>query len=123
MHDQSEDSYLLSPYRISLNFGIEIALNLRAITKLPSGKESTKDYLLRIVNQGSYVIVAKLLDRLDNLRDLHGCTEEKRIKQIEETKQFHIPILISALKKQDDIWQRYANILEEKINDAIKVYD
>ena len=33
LHDLSEDTYLLSPYRIALNFGEDVALDVRALTK------------------------------------------------------------------------------------------
>ena len=119
LHDHSEDSYLLSLYRIALNFGKETALDVRALTKLPKGKETTELYLMRIIYQGPYCIVTKLLDRLDNLRDVDGCDDDKKRKQVKETKDYHLPMLIPALKKHSGIWILYADLLEEKIFNAI----
>jgi (p)ppGpp synthase/HD superfamily hydrolase len=119
LHDQSEDSYLLSSWRISLNFGKNTALDIRAVTKLPKGKETTEQYLQRIIDRGARSITAKLLDRLDNLRDLGGCTEDKRKKQIEETVKYHIPILIPALEKFGGIWKKYAQQLKIKLEEAM----
>ncbi|MGB4076345.1 MAG: hypothetical protein WBK28_01405, partial [Minisyncoccia bacterium] len=49
LHDLSEDCYLLSGYRLLRNFGEEIALDVRALTKLPKGKETTTAYLERVI--------------------------------------------------------------------------
>lgn len=122
LHDLQEDAYLLSPYRISLNFGAEIALDVRALTKLPKGKETTEEYLGRIIGRGLRAIVAKLCDRLHNLRTLHDRSEESRIHQIEETRQYHIPLLLPALREHGEMLTMYANALERKITEAIAQY-
>ena len=119
LHDLSEDTYLLSPYRISLNFGVDIALDVRALTKLPKGKETTAEYLGRIIAQGPWAILAKLCDRLHNLRTLKECTEEKRTEQIAETLEYHLPLLLPALHKHGGPWTEYAGALEQKIHEAI----
>jgi (p)ppGpp synthase/HD superfamily hydrolase len=120
LHDLSEDTYLLSPYRIALNFGQDIALDVRALTKLPKGKETTECYLSRVIAQGPWAIAAKLTDRLHNLRTLSTCAKEKQGKQIEETHQYHIPMLIPALHAHNEIWGRYANLLDLEIEKAIR---
>jgi guanosine-3',5'-bis(diphosphate) 3'-pyrophosphohydrolase len=122
LHDLSEDAYLLSPYRISLNFGEDRALDVWAMTKLPEGKETTLEYLGRIVARGICCILAKLFDRLHNLRTLHGKTTEKRKETIVETLEFHIPILIGALQKYGGPWNTIADQIEQKIHEAIAQY-
>ncbi len=117
LHDVSEDTYLLSPYRISLNFGEDRALDIRALTKLPKGKESTEDYLARVCARGPRAIFAKLCDRLHNLRDLDACTVEKRVAQIKETERYHLPLLIPRLHNTD--WHDQAELMERKIIGAI----
>ncbi len=119
LHDISEDAYLLSPYRISLNFGEEVALDVRALTKLPKGKETTEEYLGRVIARGQWTIVAKLCDRLHNLRTLTECTEEKRREQIEETHRYHLPLLVPALSECGGVWADYAQLLGRKIREAI----
>ncbi|MFZ1075311.1 MAG: HD domain-containing protein [Minisyncoccia bacterium] len=119
LHDIEENADLMSPYRIALNFGKEIALYVVALTKLPRGKETTEKYLGRIVAAGPIAILAKLCDRLHNLRTLYGCTEQKRSDQLEETMAFHLPILIPALREHGEPWRSYANIIEEKIHEAM----
>jgi len=122
LHDLSEDSYLLSPYRISLNLGVEVALDVRALTKLPRGKETVEEYLLRVIARGAWAILVKLCDRLHNLRTLGGRTREKREQQIEETQQYHLPMLIPALRACGESWAAYAGILESKMREAISQY-
>lgn len=121
LHDLSEDTYLLSPYRIARNFGEDIARDVRALTKLPKGKETTEEYLGRVIAQGRWAIAAKLTDRLHNLRTLATCTKEKQEKQLEETRQFHIPMLIPALREHKKEWAEYANLLEREIEKAIEL--
>lgn len=122
LHDISEDEYLLSPYRISLNFGVENALDLGAVTKLPEGKETTEEYLARVIARGARAILAKLCDRLHNLRNLRRCTKQKRVRQIRETQRYHLRLLIPALRKWGEPWSEYADMLERKMHDAILQY-
>lgn len=120
LHDMSEDAYLLSGYRISLNFGENVALDVRALTKLPKGKESTEEYLARIIARGARAILTKLVDRLHNLRTLDGCTVEKRARQIAETRNFHLKLLIPALVACGDPWATYAPLLQLKMEEAME---
>ena len=119
LHDISEDAYLLTPYRIRLNLGVDIALDLQALTKLPKGKESTADYLMRICLQGPWAITAKLCDRLHNLRNLATCTIEKQRAQFAETHEYHLAILIPALRQYGGQWISYADALEAKMSEAL----
>lgn len=125
LHDISEDAYLISSYRIKHNFGQGVALDVRALTKLQKGKETTEEYLARIIDQGPYAILAKLLDRLHNLRQLSSCTKAKREKQIAETREFHLPLLVPALKAHGNVkqWAAYAARLEELILESIEAYE
>lgn len=122
LHDLKEDSYILSLFRVKLNFGEEIAADVRALTKLAKGKETTEEYLARIIAQGPWAILAKLCDRLHNLRTLGSCPEEMRKEQIEETERYHLPLLIPALAGHGEPWSRYAAVLDEKIREVIEAY-
>lgn len=122
LHDLAEDTYLLSPYRISLNFGKEIALDVRALTKLPDRKETTEKYMERVISRGPWAIAAKLFDRLHNLRTMNPLNGEERTHQIVETGQFHLPYLIPALRAHKKQWEKHANALECKIAEAIEKY-
>lgn len=123
LHDVSEDAYLLSPYRITLNFDRDTALDVRALTKLPKTKgrpkETTGEYLARVIKQGPWAIMAKLCDRLHNVRSLGGCTPEKRRAQIAETKQYHLPLLVPALRAHGNPWAEYTDQIAGKLTDAL----
>ncbi len=119
LHDVPEDSHLMTPYRLQLNFGVEIALDVLAVTKLPDGKESTEDYLARVKVRGPRTIFVKLIDRLHNLRTLGGRTREKQLEQIVETRQYHLRLLVPALRAHGGCWAEYADSIEAKINEAI----
>jgi hypothetical protein len=53
---------------------------------------------------------------------MSACSEEKRATQIEETRRYHIPLLITALKDAGGTWAEYAVLMEEKIEEAIASY-
>lgn len=122
LHDIPEDSFIMSWYRINLNFGEDMALDVRAVTKLLKTKESPEEYLARIIDRGPHAILGKLCDRLHNLRTLGACASEKRQLQIAQTQACHLPMLIPALRKCGDQWIRFAVALEPKIDEAIQAY-
>lgn len=123
LHDLSENTYLLSPYRIGINFGIEIALDVGALTKLPPGKETTEEYLRRIVDRGPWAILAKVCDRLHNLRTINVCAAEKRERQYAETHKYHKPVLLSALRNHGGRWETHAEYLEAELEKALESAD
>lgn len=122
LHDMPEDSYLLSFYRFGMNFGAELSLDGRALTKLPKGKETTEEYLARVIARGPKVILAKLCDRLHNNRSMHNCNPEKQEKQIRETHEYHLKLLVPALRGHGGIWSISAGFLENRILSALAQY-
>ena len=123
LHDLSEDTYLLSPYRIRMNFGENTALDVDALTKLSSGEETINEYLFRVIEQGPWSILSKLCDNLHNTRTLDGCTQEKQVRQIKKTKKYHVRLLIPALRRCGKSWASCADVLEKKFADAIEIYE
>lgn len=121
LHDLSEDTYLLSPHRISLNFGEERALDVGALTKLRKnkdgvGRETTPEYLKRVIARGPRAIIAKLLDRLHNLRTLQSMSPAKQTETLAETRTYHLPMLIDAFKSYNS---PMAEMLQELYEEAI----
>ncbi len=123
LHDMPEDSYLLSFFRFGMNFGAELSLDGRALTKLPKGKETTEEYLARVIERGPRAILVKLCDRLHNNRNMLGCSAEKREKQIKETREYHLKLLVPALRLYGEQWNTYANGVNVMITEALAKYD
>ena len=119
LHDISEDAYLLSPYRIRVNFGSDIALDVQALTKLPKGKETTPEYLDRVIAQGPWATASKLFDRNHNIRTLGTCTPEKQSEQVAETRRYHLPLLVPVLRTYGELWATLANGIERDITETI----
>lgn len=120
LHDTGEDSFLLSLPRMQLNFGKERALDNFALTKLGKGKETVTEYLQRVIERGPRTIVSKLCDRLDNVRDISNCSKEVIIKLIEETEQYHVPLLINALRGYGGDWDKMASLINTKLTVALE---
>ncbi len=117
LHDELEDNFLMSPYRLGLNFGTKSALDVQAVTKRKN--ETVEEYLDRIICRGRFAILAKLCDRLHNIRTLGGCTEEKRMRCLAETQRYHLPLLIPALRDYGGSWADYADSMDRKIKEAM----
>lgn len=118
LHDVLEDTHILSPYRIELNFGKEVVVGLKLLTKKPK-----EGYLKRLSTYGdNKVIMVKLCDRLHNLRTLKHCSKEKQREQIEETRRHMLPLakfLVGRLSKRDK-WR--GEYLENKIQEVCEKY-
>jgi GTP pyrophosphokinase len=85
-HDLQEDSFLADSEDLEINFGTDVARDIRVLSKIPK-----EGYLERLRLFGSSTAwIAKLCDRLHNLRTLSGCTPEKQVKQIKETKDHYL---------------------------------
>ncbi len=120
LHDIREDSFLLSLYRIGLNFGEERALDVFALTKLPKGSETVVGYLERVIERGPRTIIAKLCDRLHNTQDIKNCGVQEILKLIDETENYHLPLLLGALERQGEEWKEIADLLKEKLSHALR---
>lgn len=95
LHDILEDAWIISEQRLAKNFGRDVALWLRLLTKKPK-----EGYLERLREHGSWeVLLVKLCDRLHNLRSLGQCDEAKQRKQIVETRAHHIPLAELLIKR------------------------
>lgn len=119
LHDVLEDSHILSPYRIELNFGKEVVVGLKLLTKKPK-----TGYLRRLKLYGdTKMITVKLCDRLHNLRTLGSCARPKQRRQIKETKKYYLPLCDLLIEKlpQRDRWR--GEYLKNQIEKICVRYD
>lgn len=123
LHDVPENQkslFLVFLFTIGISFGLEMFLDTQSITK--RRMETVEEYLERIIARGPELVLVKLLDRLHNLRTLDACPPKKRKKQIRETRRFHLPILIRALRSFGGTWAVHADRVEVKILEAMARY-
>ncbi len=121
LHDIPEETFVQILYWIFLLFGLDIALDVQAITK--NKGESVREYLCRIIARGPWLILAKLCDRLHNLCTLSALLPARRLKYLNETREHHLPLLIPALRAYGEPWAEYAQKMECKINEAMAQYE
>ncbi|MGO9973556.1 MAG: HD domain-containing protein [Solirubrobacteraceae bacterium] len=90
LHDSREDSYLMSPARIELNFGTCVRRCIEDLTKRDG--EQHDEYLDRLLQTDVdwRTLVVKLADRLHNLRTLGGVTPTKRRRKLAETETLYL---------------------------------
>ena len=89
LHDIEEDSYILTWDRIQKDFGDRALGFIKLLTKQLGQK--LEDYLLALQQADEAAQLLKLADRLDNVRDMKGCTEEKRKRYLLETTRYFLP--------------------------------
>lgn len=84
------------------NFGIDIAKNVKILTKKPDVDYHTdikekEEYLIEILKHEKPLLV-KLSDRTLNFTQLQNCSVSHLKKQLEETRDFYVPIVKKGRK-------------------------
>lgn len=103
LHDIQEDTWLLSWWRVQMNFGKSVTLGLKLLTKEPE-----RGYLKRLKAHGTWrELTVKISDRLNNMRTVSGCTKEKQRRQAAETEKefFLLCDLLSKKLPKKDRWR------------------
>ncbi len=120
LHDIPEDSWILSEHRMRVNFGREVALWVKYLTKNPE-----EGYYERLtdVHTPWQVILVKLCDRLDNLRTLSGCRPEKQRRKISETQKYFPALADALISRCPRKYKRHAKYLKEKIEEICNNYE
>ena len=91
LHDIIEDSFIMRVKRLELNFGYDVAMDVKYMSK--EKELSDDDYWQRFTTVNSWrAVTCKLADRLHNLRTLSDVTPEKRKRKIQETKDKVLPL-------------------------------
>jgi len=114
MHDLKEDSWILSWWRIQVNFGKSVTLGLKLLTKEPK-----KGYLKRLRTHGTWrELMVKICDRLNNMRTLKECPPKKIARQLTETQREFFPLcdLLAEKLPKKNRWR--AEYLKKKLGEA-----
>lgn len=93
LHDTKEDTFLLTHRCFIINFGVNVAHDVDALTKRPEEKGHVEKYLARVEVRGFRTVITKLADRLHNLRTLNHCKPEKQQRIIAETREHFFPLI------------------------------
>jgi (p)ppGpp synthase/HD superfamily hydrolase len=119
LHDIPEDTFLLSFYRIRVNFGVVTATRVRAMTKMNKESETFEENIDRIIAVDVEAVLGKLLDRLHNLRTLCNCSVEKQKRKIKESKEIVLPRLLAKLRSYGGQYVMYADHIEREAKKAM----
>lgn len=98
LHDLMEDSFILAWEDLEFIFGSRVCTIVKLVTKeqgLPK-----EQYFPRLLNGLPEAWVVKLADRLHNLTTLAGCSREKQIKQVKETRDKILPLCHKLAQEQ-----------------------
>lgn len=119
LHDVKEDAYVFTWDNIQRNFGSDVTIDLKLVTKEPK-----RGYLLRLKTHGGVrALTVKLSDRLHNLRTLGSCSPPKQDRQLAETREKYLPVadlLIAKLTRRNR-WR--GEYLKSKIEEICAEYE
>lgn len=94
LHDIREDQHILTERRIDINFKKTVAYGLKFVTK---DEHSKPIFFERLKSCRMWrPMIAKLADRIHNLRTLDDCSPEKRKRQVEETRDEYFSLCDAA---------------------------
>lgn len=119
LHDIIEDVEWVNEDYIRSVYGDYLFKTIDNVTK--RDKEHIKDYLTRVASDEVSALV-KILDRLDNVRTLSNSTFEHRERQLEETREYYLPLTKSLryvyFENSRFLWQ--ARIMISSILDEVE---
>ena len=94
LHDIKEDTFMLEWRDIEIIFGTRVREMVDVLTKEVHLKKPERDkrYKKRLKEADRQTKLIKLADRLDNLRDLGNCGDEKKRRYIRETLRDYAPL-------------------------------
>lgn len=96
LHDIAEDQYLLTERRIQTNFKAIVAQGVKFVSK---DENSKKVFFPRLFSCNQWrPMVVKLADRIHNMRTLGDCPDEKKKRQVEETRTYYFELCDVAEK-------------------------
>lgn len=114
LHDTQEiDNPVFGYDEIGMFFGQAIRRGVKTLTK-----ERGKDYFASIKNADWRVQIAKIIEKLHNLRTLEGSRKERISHWLKETKEFYYPLAIQLANKVPKRLRKSVKKLAEEIAKA-----
>lgn len=114
LHDTQEtDNPVFGYDEIGMFFGQAIRRGVKTLTK-----ERGKDYFASIKNADWRVQIAKIIEKLHNLRTLEGSRKERISHWLKETKEFYYPLAIQLANKVPKRLRKPVKKLAEEIAKA-----
>ncbi len=97
LHDMIEDSFIMRPKRLEINFGHEVAMGVKYMTKEDGLVDN--DYWNRLLRTGDWrAAVCKLADRMHNLRTLGDVELAKQKRKLQETQDKVYPLFDATIR-------------------------
>lgn len=117
LHDTAEDKDV-GFEEIEHKYGVEIADGVKRLTKKHRGVVIPKETYFSELSKTVQSAIVKGVDRLNNLSTMVGVfTKEKQQKYIDETIEWHLPMLKEARKKFPQYEMAFENIKQHiKLN-------
>lgn len=94
MHDIVEDCPQWTVDRVRAEYGDRVALYVDYLSKPEMEDKQERNYVYhdRLTRAPRAVLLIKLADRLHNLLTLWNCSDDKKIRKIEETRRYYLPL-------------------------------
>lgn len=116
LHDTAED-FNYNPAEFSVYWGGEIAEGAKRLTKKWRGVTMPEDTYFFGIGETAQSALVKGVDRLHNLSTMVGVFKlEKMVAYIEETKQYHLPMLKAARKRFPQYEAAFENIKQSLLS-------
>lgn len=127
LHDMMEDTRLITLEGIAFKFGEEVAYLVETMSKpkkddarFANDRERHQFYFKTLFEATVRCIIAKLCDRLHNMRNINSCAPEKIARKIKETEDVYIPLCVIAMASNDPQIKAWAEFLADKLCEALE---
>lgn len=119
LHDMIEDSYIMRPKRLEINFGHEVAMGVKYMTKEEG--LSDDEYWVRLLRTGDWrATMCKLADRMHNLRTLQDVSLAKQKRKLTETKEKVYPLFEPAAQIVPKRYVQSVEIIHDLIEGRVE---
>ncbi len=121
LHDIVEDQYLLTERRIWINFKDQVTQGVKFVSK---DENSKSIFFPRLFGCGQWrPMIVKLADRIHNMRTLGNCTQEKKLKQVKETREYYFKLCDITEKTIPKNYRHAVTYARKELDRLCKLYE